>query len=166
MTDANRHGARTASGMAVLAAAALLAGCGGGTSLGTAQLTQLRSDIAAARTGAANRDPAAVEAALTALQGKVESLRSAGALSPSRAAGLVTEIGQARARVPSDVVPAPPTPPAASAPVAPGPAQPPAPGDRSVPGHDNGNGNGKDHAKDHGKAKGKGHGKGNGDGGD
>lgn len=136
-----------------LLGAAQLGGCGGAATLGAAQLTQLRTDIAGARTAAADRDPSAVQSALSKLEREVASLRARGALPAARATALLTEIGQARARVPADVAPAAPAPVAPQLPPAPGPQ----PG--AADGHPHDNGNGKDHGKGHGK------GKANGDGG-
>jgi hypothetical protein len=152
-----------------LLGAATLGGCGGGaTGVSAAELTRMRTEIAAARTAAATANPTGVLSELGALRQSVTLLHSRGALTDGRARTLLTEIGQAQARVATDVpagaaAAGATTPPLATAPSGPasaggGNAQGP---DGATP-HDNGPG------KDHGKALGLGkhpgkhHGGGNG----
>jgi hypothetical protein len=136
---------------AALLGAAALGGCGGGTTaVGAADLTRMRTEIATARTAAASANATGVLSALAALRRTVMQLHSRGALADDRARTLLIEIGQAQARVATDV----PGTAAAGAPNAQGPD--------AAPPHDNGNG------KDHGKALGLGKhgGDGGGNGGD
>jgi hypothetical protein len=137
-----------------LLGAAALGGCGGASvGVGAAELTRMRTEIAAARTAAASADPTGVLSALGALRRIVTLLHSRGALTNDRATTLLTEIGQARARVATDLpagtaAAGATTPPGAAAggPASPGAASAQAP-DGALP-HDNGQG------KDHGKALG------------
>jgi hypothetical protein len=152
-------------GIAALGAANL-AGCGGrSTGVSATELTQLRTEMAAARTATASANAPAVMTALRALQGEIASLRSRGALAPARARTLLIEIGQAQARVATDLPAAPQPAPAPSAPLG---AAPPAAGAGTAPGPDAAKPHDKGKGKDHGKALGldKQHGKSGGNGGD
>jgi hypothetical protein len=157
--------------VAALLDAAVLGGCGGGSAgvgVGAAELTRMRTEIAAARTAAASADPTGVLSALGALRRTVTGLHSRGALADDRTRTLLIEIGQAQARVATDV-PAGPAAAGAATPPGAAPSGPAPPGAGSVQGpdgalpHDNGKG------KDHGKALGLGKqhgGDGGGNGGD
>jgi hypothetical protein len=136
---------------AALLGAAALGGCGGrGTGVATAELTRMRTEIAAARSAAATANPTGVMSALGALRRTITLLHSRGALTDDRTRTLLIEIGQAQARVATDV----PTGTAAAGATTPprgAPSGPASAGDGNVQGPDGGpphdNGQGKDHGK-------------------
>jgi hypothetical protein len=144
------RGSRT--GIAVLLAAGVLAGCGSGScdqpGLTRGQAQGLTAQLEAARVAAAAGDVAATQAALAKFRGSVTRLRRVGSLSDATARSLRVGAARVLQRVRSDS--APPPQPAATQP-APAPAPPP-------PKHEK-----KHEQKGHGKGKKHGHG-GEGDG--
>jgi hypothetical protein len=95
---------------AVLALGSIgLLGCGGASpGMSSADVRQMRHDVAAARAAAARGAPDTAIAALNALTGRIVAARAAGRLAPDRARTLLTLVRQARARVATDVTPAAP----------------------------------------------------------
>lgn len=146
--------------VAAVAAAAVLAGCGGSGAgrrpLPPADERALLASLDAARTAAAAGDRAGATAALRRFQARAERLVAAHAIDPAEAGALRAGALQAIARVPLDVRgPAPPPPAVTTSPApattAPAPEENGKPGKGSKPKkHDRGHGKGHGHGDEGG----------------
>ena len=92
----------------VVAAVALLGGCGGEEpTLGKSSADELHAQVAAVRTAAGDGDRAAALEALDGLSEQVRDLEAGGSLAEADATALRRGIGRARRRVREELAPAP-----------------------------------------------------------